>query len=46
MFIAIADPPMRVVSVRTLENDTSKPFIERVIINDIKYANGSIWQRS
>ena len=37
--------PSEVVNVETLANKTAHPFKERVLINRIEYADGSIWQR-
>ena len=37
--------PSRVVSVQTLANKIEKPPLERVLINRIEYADGTIWQR-
>ncbi|MGI8835941.1 MAG: hypothetical protein ACR2H4_04810 [Pyrinomonadaceae bacterium] len=37
--------PSDVVSAQTLANDSGKRFLEKVIINRVEYADGSIWQR-
>ena len=37
--------PSEVVSVGTLTKGANSPFQEKVIINRIEYADGSIWQR-
>ena len=37
--------PSEVVNVETLANKTEHPFKEKVLINRIEYADGSIWQR-
>jgi hypothetical protein len=37
--------PSDVVNVSTLANKTENPFKEKVLINRIEYADGSIWQR-
>ena len=37
--------PSRIVSVQTLANKIEKPPLERVLINRIEYADGTIWQR-
>lgn len=37
--------PSDVVNVSTLANKSENPFKERVLINRIEYADGSIWQR-
>lgn len=34
-----------VVNVNTLANKTENPFKEKVLINRVEYADGSIWQR-
>ena len=37
--------PSEVVNVKTLANKSDNAFKERVIINRVEYADGSIWQR-
>jgi len=37
--------PSDVVNVKTLADNTAKPFKENVLINRVEYADGSIWQR-
>lgn len=37
--------PSDVVNVKTLADNSSKPFKEDVLINRVEYADGSIWQR-
>jgi hypothetical protein len=37
--------PSRVVSVQSLANKVEKPPQERVLINRVEYADGTIWQR-
>ena len=37
--------PSEVVNVKTLANKSDNAFNERVIINRVEYADGSIWQR-
>jgi hypothetical protein len=37
--------PSDVVSVGSLANKSGSPFQERVVINGIEYADGTIWQR-
>ncbi len=37
--------PSDVVSAQTLAKDTGKRFQEKVLINRVEYADGSIWQR-
>lgn len=37
--------PAGVVSAESLAGKTASPFAERVVINRIEYADGSIWQR-
>ena len=37
--------PSDVVSAKTLANDSGKRFLEKVLINRVEYADGSIWQR-
>jgi hypothetical protein len=37
--------PSDVVNVNTLAKNSDKPFDEKVVINRVEYADGSIWQR-
>jgi len=37
--------PSDVVSVKTLADKAANPFVEKVLINRVEYADGSIWQR-
>lgn len=37
--------PSAVISVDSLANKSGKPFEEKVVINRVEYADGSIWQR-
>ncbi|HEY8228348.1 MAG TPA: hypothetical protein VIG25_23990 [Pyrinomonadaceae bacterium] len=37
--------PSEVVSVDTLAKNSTNPFEEKVVINRVEYADGSIWQR-
>jgi hypothetical protein len=37
--------PSDVVDVKTLADNSSKPFKENVFINRVEYADGSIWER-
>lgn len=37
--------PAGIVSAETLANKEANPFAERVVINRVEYADGSIWQR-
>jgi hypothetical protein len=37
--------PSDVVSVATLANKSEHPFEEKVVINRVEYADGTIWQR-
>jgi len=37
--------PSEVVNVDTLAQDSANPFEEKVLINRVEYADGSIWQR-
>jgi len=37
--------PSEVVNVKTLADKSQNPFKERVLINRVEYADGSIWQR-
>jgi hypothetical protein len=37
--------PSEVVNVKTLADNSTKPFKEDVLINRVEYADGSIWQR-
>lgn len=37
--------PSDVVNVKTLADNAAKPFVEKVLINRVEYADGSIWQR-
>jgi hypothetical protein len=37
--------PAGVVSAETLANKAASPFSERVVINRVEYADGTIWQR-
>lgn len=37
--------PSDVVNVNTLAKNSEKPFDEKVVINRVEYADGSIWQR-
>ena len=37
--------PSDVVDVKTLADKREKPVVEKVLINRIEYADGSIWQR-
>jgi len=37
--------PSDVVNVATLANNAENPFKEKVLINRVEYADGSIWQR-
>ena len=37
--------PSEVVNVKTLANSADNPLKERVVINRVEYADGSIWQR-
>jgi len=37
--------PSEVVNVKTLENKSDNPLHQRVVINRVEYADGSIWQR-
>ena len=37
--------PSEVVNVKTLANKSDNPLKERVMINRVEYADGSIWQR-
>jgi len=37
--------PSEVISAGSLAGNAEKPFTERVIINRVEYADGSIWQR-
>ena len=37
--------PSEVVNVQTLANNSANPFDEKVVINRVEYADGSIWQR-
>lgn len=37
--------PSDVVDVKTLADKSANPFVEKVVINRIEYADGSIWQR-
>src|SRR5829696_3224230 len=37
--------PAGVVSAESLANKAANPFAERVLINRVEYADGSIWQR-
>jgi hypothetical protein len=37
--------PSEVVSVGSLGNNAANPFQEKVVINRVEYADGSIWQR-
>lgn len=37
--------PSAVISVDSLANKPAKPFEEKVLINRVEYADGSIWQR-
>jgi hypothetical protein len=38
-------PPNNVVNVETLSNKDGNPFAEKVVINRVEYADGTIWQR-
>lgn len=38
--------PSSVVSVGSLENKSGSPFEEKIFINRVEYADGTIWQRS
>lgn len=40
-----ASGPSDVVSVGSLANKSGTPFQERVVVNRVEYADGSIWQR-
>lgn len=40
-----ASGPSEVVNVSTLANKTENPLKEKVLINRVEYADGSIWQR-
>lgn len=40
-----ASGPAAAISVESLANKSDNPFGERVVINRIEYADGSIWQR-
>lgn len=37
--------PSDVVSVKTLADNSAKPFKENVLINRVEYSDGSMWQR-
>jgi len=37
--------PSDVVNVSTLANKSANPFVEKVLINRVEYADGTIWQR-
>lgn len=37
--------PSDVVNIKTLADNAAKPFEEKVLINRVEYADGSIWQR-
>ena len=37
--------PSEVVNVKTLADKSDNPFKERVLVNRVEYADGSIWQR-
>ena len=37
--------PSEVVNVKTLADKSQNPFKERVLINRVEYADGSVWQR-
>jgi hypothetical protein len=37
--------PSDVVNVKTLADNAANPFVEKVLVNRIEYADGSIWQR-
>jgi hypothetical protein len=41
---SLSGPP-DVVSVGTLAKNSDKPFVEKVLINRVEYADGTIWQR-
>ncbi len=38
-------PPNNVVNVETLSKKDGNPFTEKVVINRVEYADGTIWQR-
>ncbi|HEX8337096.1 MAG TPA: hypothetical protein VF621_10230 [Pyrinomonadaceae bacterium] len=40
-----ASGPAAAISVESLSNRAASPFAERVLINRIEYADGTIWQR-
>lgn len=37
--------PSEVINVETLAKNADKPFDEKVVVNRVEYADGSIWQR-
>lgn len=40
-----ASGPAGAISAESLANKTANPFAERVVINRVEYADGTIWQR-
>lgn len=39
-------PPSRVITAKGLDKKAGNPFTERVIVNAIRYSDGSVWRRS
>ena len=45
LLVSSLSGPSDVVSAQTLANPSEKHFLEKVFINRVEYADGSIWQR-